>query len=128
MYAAVTRNIRVSVTPAFSPQRSDPDEPRFFWTYAIEIVNLGDRTVRLTHRHWRITDAEGRVEEVRGAGVVGEQPILAPGESFRYSSGCPLRTSSGVMVGSYRMVADDGQTFEVDIPSLDSPQARRALH
>jgi ApaG protein len=130
MYAAVTRNIRVSVTPAFSPERSDPDEPRFFWTYAVEIVNLGDRTVQLTHRHWRITDAEGRLEEVRGVGVVGEQPILAPGESFRYSSGCPLRTSSGVMVGSYRMVADDGEAFEVDVPafSLDSPQARRALH
>jgi ApaG protein len=130
MYAAVTRNIRVSVTPAFSPERSDPDEPRFFWTYAVEIVNLGDRAVQLTHRHWRITDGEGRVEEVRGVGVVGEQPILAPGESFRYSSGCPLRTSSGVMVGAYRMIADDGEAFEVEIPafSLDSPQARRALH
>ena len=130
MYAAVTRNIRVSVTPTFAPERSDPDEPRFFWTYAVEIVNLGDRTVQLTHRHWRITDAEGRREEVRGVGVVGEQPILKPGESFRYSSGCPLRTSSGVMVGSYRMVADDGEAFEVEIPafSLDSPQARGALH
>jgi len=130
MYAAVTRNIRVSVTPAFAPERSDPDEPRFFWIYTVEIANLSDRTVQLTHRHWRITDGEGRLEEVRGVGVVGEQPILAPGESFRYSSGCPLRTSSGVMVGSYRMVADDGEVFEVDVPafSLDSPQARRALH
>ena len=130
MYATVTRNIRVSVTPAFAPERSDPDEPRFFWTYTVEIANLSDRTVQLTHRHWRITDGEGRLEEVRGVGVVGEQPILAPGESFRYSSGCPLRTSSGVMVGSYRMVADDGEVFEVDVPafSLDSPQARRALH
>jgi ApaG protein len=130
MYAAVTRNIRVSVTLAFAPERSDPDEPRFFWIYTVEIANLSDRTVQLTHRHWRITDGEGRLEEVRGVGVVGEQPILAPGESFRYSSGCPLRTSSGVMVGSYRMVADDGEVFEVDVPafSLDSPQARRALH
>ena len=130
MYAAVTRNIKVTVEPAYSPERSDPDEPRFFWTYTVEIANLGDRTVQLTHRHWRITDAAGRLEEVRGPGVVGEQPTLRPGESFRYSSGCPLRTPSGVMVGSYRMVAEDGEVFDVAIPafSLDSPQARRVLN
>lgn len=127
MYEAVTRNIKVTVEPAFAPERSDPDEPRFFWIYRIEIVNLGDRTVQLTHRHWRITDAAGRLEEVRGAGVVGEQPTLAPGESFRYASGCPLRTPSGIMAGAYRMVAEDGETFDVEIPafSLDSPQGRR---
>jgi ApaG protein len=100
MYAAVTRNIKVTVEPAYSPERSDPDEPRFFWTYTVEIANLG------------------------------EQPTLAPGESFRYSSGCPLRTPSGIMVGAYRMVCEDGDVFEVAIPafSLDSPQARRVLN
>ncbi|HEY1942631.1 MAG TPA: Co2+/Mg2+ efflux protein ApaG [Roseiarcus sp.] len=130
MYTAVTRNIKVTVEPVFSPERSDPDEPRFFWVYQIEIVNLGDRPVQLTHRHWRITDAEGRLEEVRGAGVVGEQPTLEPGRSFRYASGCPLRTPSGVMVGTYRMVTDDGEVFEVAIPafSLDSPHDRRPMN
>jgi ApaG protein len=130
MYAALTRNIKVTVEPEFSPERSDPDEPRYFWIYRIEIANLGDRAVQLTHRHWRITDAEGHLEEVSGAGVVGEQPTLEPGEFFRYASGCPLRTSSGIMVGTYRMVTPDGEAFEVDIPafSLDSPQARRVLN
>jgi len=130
MYSAVTRNIKVTVDPTFSPERSDEDEPRFFWVYKVEIVNLGDQTVQLTHRHWRITDADGRLEEVRGPGVVGEQPTLQPGRSFRYASGCPLRTPSGVMVGTYRMRTEDGEVFEVAIPafSLDSPQGRRALN
>ena len=130
MYSAVTRNIKVTVDPSFSPERSDEDEPRFFWVYKVEIVNLGDQTVQLTHRHWRITDADGRLEEVRGPGVVGEQPTLQPGQSFRYASGCPLRTPSGVMVGTYRMRTEDGEVFEVAIPafSLDSPQGRRALN
>jgi ApaG protein len=130
MYAAVTRDIKVTVEPVYSPERSDPDEPLYFWTYRIEIANLSDRTVRLTHRHWRITDAAGHREEVRGLGVVGEQPTLRPGESFRYASGCPLRTPSGLMVGSYRMVAEDGDVFDVAIPafSLDSPEARRVLN
>ncbi len=130
MYAAVTHNIRVTVEPVYSPERSDPDEPRYFWTYTIEIANLSDRTVQLTHRHWRITDAAGHREEVRGPGVVGEQPTLAPGETVRYASGCPLRTPSGIMVGTYRMVAEDGAVFEVAIPafSLDSPQTRRVLN
>jgi ApaG protein len=130
MYTAVTRNIKVTVEPVFSPERSDPEEPRFFWVYQIEIVNLGDRPVQLTHRHWRITDAEGRLEEVRGPGVVGEQPTLEPGRPFRYASGCPLRTPSGVMVGTYRMVTDDGEIFEVAIPafSLDSPHDRRPMN
>ena len=130
MYAAVTRNIKVTVEPTFAPERSDPDEPLYFWTYRVEIANLSERTVQLTHRHWRITDALGHREEVRGLGVVGEQPTLAPGETFHYASGCPLRTSSGVMVGSYRMVAEDGDVFDVEIPafSLDSPEARRVLN
>jgi ApaG protein len=130
MYAALTRKIKVTVEPEFSPERSDPDEPRYFWIYRIEIANLSDRAVQLTHRYWRITDADGHLEEVRGAGVVGEQPTLEPGESYSYASGCPLRTPSGIMVGTYRMVTADGEAFEVDIPafSLDSPQARRVLN
>jgi ApaG protein len=130
MYAAVTQNIKVTVEPAYSAERSDPEESRYFWTYTIEIANLSDRTVQLTHRHWRITDAVGHREEVRGPGVVGEQPTLAPGEAFRYTSGCPLRTPSGVMVGTYRMVAEDGDVFEVAVPafSLDSPEVRRVLN
>jgi ApaG protein len=114
----------------FLPDQSDPEEERFFWAYTIEIVNLGHRTVQLMSRHWRITDAHGRLEEVRGPGVVGEQPILAPGGSFRYTSGCPLATSSGIMVGSYRFVDEAGRSFEAAIPafSLDSPNAARVLN
>ena len=130
MYAAVTRNIKVSVQPAYAPERSDPDEPRYFWTYAVEIANLSERTVQLTHRYWRITDAAGRLEEVRGPGVVGEQPTLAPGQSFRYTSGCPLGEPSGMMEGAYRLIADDGDVFEVVVPafSLDIPAAPRVLN
>lgn len=130
MYKAVTRNIEVTVLPEFQPDRSDPDEGRFFWAYTVEIANHGDVTVQLKSRHWRITDARGHTEEVRGPGVVGEQPILNPGDSFRYTSGCPLPTSSGIMAGTYRMAAETGEAFDVDIPafSLDSPHAKRILN
>ena len=96
----------------------------------IEIVNLGDKSVTLIERHWRITDAVGRHQEVRGPGVVGEQPTIEPGKSFRYTSGCPLTTPSGLMVGEYRMVDPDGRSFEVSIPafSLDYPDAKRVLN
>ena len=126
MYTAVTQGIQVTVLPEFQLGRSDPDEGRYFWAYTIEIANLGDQIVQLVSRHWIITDANGRVEEVKGAGVVGERPVLNPGESFRYTSGCPLATPSGIMVGSYRMVDQAGQAFDVAIPafSLDSPQQR----
>ena len=127
---AVTRQINVTVEPSFDPDRSDPEEGRFFWLYSIEIANLGVEPVTLIERHWRITDAEGRQQEVRGPGVVGEQPTISPGSAFRYTSGCPLSTPSGVMVGEYRMVAGDGQIFEVAIPafSLDSPHTKRTLN
>ena len=104
MYEAVTHRVRVTVEPAFDPERSDPDEPRYFWLYSIEIANLGDKPVTLIERHWRITDADGRQQEVRGPGVVGEQPTIQPGKSFSYTSGCPLTTPSGMMVGEYAMV------------------------
>jgi ApaG protein len=130
MYQAVTQGVRVTVEPAFDPERSEPEESSFFWRYSIEIANLGDKTVTLKERHWRITDAAGRQQEVRGPGVVGEQPTLKPGEAFRYTSGCPLTTPSGMMVGEYRMVGEDGRSFEVAIPafSLDSPHGGRTLN
>ncbi len=130
MYTSVTHRVKVSVEPTFDPERSDPDEGRFFWLYAIEIANLGEKSVTLIERHWRITDAEGRQQEVRGPGVVGEQPTIRPGQAFRYTSGCPLTTPSGMMVGEYHMVGEDGQSFEVAIPafSLDSPHAKRVLN
>lgn len=130
MYVAVTHRVKVTVEPAYEPERSDPDERRFFWSYTIEIANLGHGSVTLLERHWRITDAEGRQQEVRGPGVVGEQPTLRSGEAFRYTSGCPLTTPSGMMVGEYRMVGEDGQYFEVAIPafSLDSPHGKRVLN
>ena len=102
----------------------------FYWSYTIEITNQGGSTVQLKTRHWRITDALGRLQEVRGAGVVGEQPVLKPGESFEYTSGVPLPTPSGFMVGSYGMVSDAGERFDIDIPafSLDSPSERRTVN
>ena len=130
MYTAVTHDIQVTVLPAFMPERSEPDEDRYFWSYTIEIANLGERVMQLVARHWVITDGEGRVEEVKGLGVVGEQPVLQPGESFRYTSGCPLTTPSGIMAGTYRMTDEGGNAFEIEIPafSLDSPAERRVLN
>ena len=130
MYSAVTRNIRVTVRPDFSQERSAPDLGRFFWTYAVEIANQGQRTAQLLRRRWRITDALGHVETVEGPGVVGEQPTLAPGERFAYVSGCPLATPSGLMEGAYQMIDESGEAFEVEIPafSLDSPHMRRILN
>jgi ApaG protein len=130
MYEAVTHQVKVTVEPTFDPERSDPDERRYFWLYAIEIVNLGDNPVTLMERHWRIIDANGRQHEVRGPGVIGEQPTIPPGKSFKYTSGCPLTTSSGLMVGEYRMVDPAGRSFAVSIPafSLDEPGATRVLN
>jgi ApaG protein len=130
MYTAVSNKIKVTVWPTYLEDQSEPDEGRYFWSYTIEIANVGDRAVQLTHRYWRITDANGHLEEVRGPGVVGEQPLLRPGEEFSYTSGCPLRTPSGIMVGTYRMVDDDGRAFDVAIPafSLDSPHVKRSVN
>jgi ApaG protein len=130
MYRAVTRHIQVTVTPAFMAAESSPDDGRFFWAYTVEIVNLGAETVQLKTRHWRITDAGGRLQEVRGVGVVGKTPVLKPGERFEYTSGCPLATPEGIMAGVYHMVTQDGEPFTVTVPafSLDSPHARRVLN
>ena len=130
MYETVTHGIRVSVTPQYLEEESAPDEGRYVWAYTIDIVNEGSETVQLKTRHWRITDATGRTEEVRGPGVVGETPVLEPGASFRYTSGCPLGTSSGIMVGSYQMTTEDGERIEVAIPafSLDCPHTSRSVN
>ena len=130
MYEAVTRGIRIRVTPQYLEDESAPDERRYLWSYTIEISNEGSEIVQLRSRHWRITDADGRTEEVRGPGVVGQTPVIQPGTSFHYTSGCPLGTPSGIMVGSYQMTTDGGELFNVAIPafSLDSPHARRSLN
>jgi ApaG protein len=130
MYQAVTRNIEVTVSPRFLPERSSAEKSEYFWSYKIEISNRGNVTVQLKTRHWRITDGWGRLHEVRGAGVVGEEPVLEPGASFEYTSGVPLPTPSGFMVGTYGMVTADGEKFEIDIPafSLDGPDTKRTIN
>jgi ApaG protein len=131
MYRAVTRQIEVTVEPNFMPDRSSPEDRRFFWSYTVVITNAGTDTVQLRTRHWIITDASGRKQEVRGEGVVGEQPVIAPGEHFKYTSGVPLPTASGFMTGRYQMIAtESGEPFEIDVPtfSLDSPDSRRMLN
>jgi ApaG protein len=130
MYECSTRGIRVRVTPFFIEEQSSPEDDSFVWAYRVEIANEGEETVQLKSRHWRITDAAGRTQEVRGPGVVGETPVIPPGGMFVYTSGCPLDTSSGIMVGSYQMADADGALFDVAIPafSLDSPYARRNMN
>jgi len=112
---AVTNNVRVEVESQYASEHSMPFQNHWYFHYTIRITNERDETVQLLSRHWIITDAGGRIEEVRGPGVVGEQPILAPGESFQYTSGCGLKTSSGVMHGTYQMVTEDGEHFDVEI-------------
>jgi ApaG protein len=123
MYSQTTRSIKVTVKPFYLEDQSSPADDHYVWAYQVRIENCGRETVQLRRRHWRITDNRGRVQEVRGPGVVGEQPVLRPGESFEYTSGTPLATPSGIMVGTYDMETREGETFAVDIPafSLDSP-------
>ena len=130
MYKAVTRGISVTVMPRFVDEESSPDEGKFFFAYAVEITNLSTERVQLRDRHWRIIDGRGQLQEVRGPGVVGKQPVLGPGESFSYTSGCPLPTANGTMAGTYTMVTAGGETFQAEIPafSLDSPHAKRVVH
>ncbi len=129
-YIRTTRAITVNVDPIFLDEESDPNAGLFFWAYHVVITNNGEDTVQLISRYWRITNALGALHEVRGEGVVGEQPRLAPGESFQYTSGTPLSTPSGIMGGSYQLISSDGDAFEIDIPtfSLDSPYEGRAVH
>lgn len=129
-YEAETDGILVRVRPSYLAGQSDPEGGRWVWAYQVEIVNLSGVPVQLTARRWVITDALGHVEEVRGAGVVGEQPTIQPGDSYSYASGCPLGTASGSMTGGYSMTDDAGRIFEVAIPafSLDVPGDRRVLN
>ncbi len=129
MYSETTRAIKVSVRPFYLEQHSSPDNNQYVWAYHVRIENVGAETVQLRNRHWRITDSLGRLQEVRGPGVVGEEPVLAPGESFEYTSSCPLQTPSGFMVGDYEMETRSGERFLARVPafSLDiPPQIERA--
>jgi ApaG protein len=130
MYRTTTHQIEVEVVPRFLSERSSPENGYFFWAYTITLTNRGAQTVQLKTRHWRITDANGRLQEVRGEGVVGEQPVLEPGEHFEYTSGVPLPTPSGFMVGTYGMVTAAGESFDIEIPafSLDLPQEGRTIN
>jgi len=130
MYRAVTNGIQVSVEPFYLDEESQPEASQYIWAYMVEIRNDSAETVQLRTRYWQITDALGRVEEVRGPGVVGEQPIIQPGETYEYSSGCPLKTTSGIMAGSYSMERPDGTLFDVEIPafSLDLPDEVRSVN
>ena len=124
MYSETTRSIKITVRPFYLEQHSSPDENHYVWAYHVRIENIGAETVQLRNRHWRITDSLGRLQEVRGPGVVGEEPLLAPGESFEYTSSCPLQTPSGFMVGDYEMETHGGERFLARVPafSLDTPQ------
>lgn len=123
MFTKTTQHIKVTVTPNYLEQQSTPTDGQYVWSYTVQIENYGTQTVQLINRYWRITDGNGHIQEVRGPGVVGEQPILRPGEAFKYTSGTSLGTSSGIMQGNYEMVNDAGERFEIVIPvfSLDSP-------
>lgn len=123
MYEKTTRGIRVIVEPDFLADQSEPYDDHYVWAYTVRIDNNSDEVVRLKNRRWRITDSRGRTEIVSGEGVVGEQPVLQPGEGFEYTSGAPLTTPSGLMVGEYSMETAEGVMFDVAIPafSLDSP-------
>lgn len=130
MYRALTRDIEVTVEPYYLAEQSDPEDNRYVWAYRVVISNHSDITVQLMSRYWHITDETGQVDEVSGPGVIGEQPILNPGDTYEYQSGCPLDTPSGMMFGRYQMLSDDGEMFDVAIPafSLDSPGVTRVIN
>lgn len=123
VYTQTTNFVKITVFPIYLDSQSSPEENHYLWAYHVRIENLGTETIQLRTRHWIITDAYGRRQEIKGAGVVGEHPTIKPGESFEYTSGTPLSTPSGIMMGHYEMEKLSGETFLVDIPafSLDSP-------
>ena len=130
MYTATTRAISVTVRPQYLPDQSDPATSRYVWAYHVRIENKGDTAVQLRSRHWKITDGLGRLTEVKGPGLIGKTPRLRPGEFFEYTSGTPLSTSSGIMTGTYQMVGETGENFDIEIPtfSLDTPAGSRQLN
>ena len=123
MYSQTTRNVKITVTPVYLDEQSDPEEHHYVWAYTVLLENIGEEKVQLINRYWHITDATGAIQEVRGAGVVGEQPVLKSGDVFQYTSGAALRTPSGIMTGEYEMETNFQERFLVKIPafSLDSP-------
>jgi ApaG protein len=125
---AVTRQIRVNVETEYAPGRSDPAQNQWFFLYTIRLTNEGRETVQLVSRHWIITDAMGQTEEVKGKGVVGKQPVLEPGESFEYTSGCALKTPFGSMRGTYQMVTDKQEHFEIEIPPFTMTEPYTTVH
>lgn len=128
-YEEITGDIRIAVEPDFLDDQSQPDECRYLWAYRVTIENRGSAAVQLLSRHWRITDGRGKVREVRGDGVVGEQPVIGPGGSFQYTSGAPLETACGFMTGTYQMRDAAGKLFDVAIPmfALESPYERQSV-
>ena len=130
MYTATTRAIQVTVQPRYLPDQSDPAKSQYVWAYKVRIENQGDVAVQLRSRHWKITDGLGRQQEVKGPGVIGKTPRLRPGEVFEYTSGTPLSTPSGFMGGTYQMVSESGENFDIEIPtfSLDTPNESRQLN
>jgi ApaG protein len=130
LYSETTKSIRITVDTTFLEEQSSPVESHYVWAYEVKIENLGKVKVQLINRTWSITDSYGQTQIVKGSGVVGEQPILEPGASFKYTSGTPLKTPSGVMVGFYEMADDKGAAFDVKVPafSLDSPHQPRQLN
>jgi ApaG protein len=129
-YKAITRGITVKVMPTYLEAKSSPKTSQYFWAYRVMIENHGRETVQLLSRHWMITNARGELTEVKGPGVVGEQPVLKPGESYEYTSGVPLNTASGMMGGAYQMESETGEHFDIEIPtfSLDLPNQRAMLN
>jgi|TARA_Y100000758_G_scaffold265318_1_gene204988 ApaG protein len=130
MYEETTRSIRITVKPFFLDEQSSPENDHYVFAYQVKIENQGEEIVQLRNRYWKITDGFGHQQEVRGEGVVGEQPVINPGDSYEYTSGTPLGTSSGIMVGTYEMVTSGGESFDAAVPafSLDSPYTPKQLN
>jgi ApaG protein len=125
---AITRQIHVRVETEYAPSRSNPAQNQWFFLYTIRLTNQGRETVQLISRHWIITDAMGHTEEVKGKGVIGKQPVLEPGQSFEYTSGCALRTPFGSMRGTYQMVTDKHEAFEIQIPQFTMTEPYTTVH
>ncbi len=130
MFKAKTHGVSVTVMPVYIDERSNPESSQYFWAYRVVIENESDQMLQLLTRYWKITDSNGHVEEVRGDGVIGEQPVLKSGENFSYTSGCPLSTPSGIMVGSYNMQNEKGEMLEVAVPAfpLDLPDIHPVIN
>ena len=130
MYSKTTNGVTVTVTPYFLDDQSSPQESHFVWAYQVNIKNSGNKSIKLNHRNWFIIDANGKVINVQGEGVVGEFPTIEPGESFEYTSGTPLKTNNGIMQGFYLVSQDNGEKLKIDIPafSLDSPYNKKTVH